>query len=334
MTKILLTGAAGFIGSHFAKKMLQEGFSVVGVDKFSNYYSSEYKEARLKSLELINQFEIYNLDLNNFELFNNAVEKFKPEYIVHFAAQAGIRLPIERSDIYVNDNILSFLNIIKSAQKNNIKGIMYASSSSVYGDETPTPFKEKTFNLNPKSFYGLTKLMNEKMAELFAHSNSLKMRGLRFFTVYGPWGRPDMAYFRLAASAVGESNFELFGDGSIQRDFTYIDDAVQNSFELLVNLIDQKTAFNDVVNIGGGKPYSMNELIEKIMQYSGKKFEISSRKSNLFDVKITMASDQYLTTLIGGRIFKNIDEGIAELMDWVRIPEIKSHLKEWIDSTY
>ena len=123
MKKILLTGAAGFIGSHFAKKMLQAGFSLVGIDKFSNYYSSEYKEARLKSLELINQFEIYNLDLNNFELFNNAVEKFKPEYIVHFAAQAGIRLPIERSDIYVNDNILSFLNIIKSAQKNNIKGI-------------------------------------------------------------------------------------------------------------------------------------------------------------------------------------------------------------------
>ena len=334
MTKILLTGAAGFIGSHFAKKMLQEGFSVVGVDKFSNYYSPEYKKARLNSLELTNQFEIYNLDLSNFEPFNNAVEKCKPEYIVHFAAQAGIRLPLERSDIYVNDNILSFLNIIKSAQINNVKGILYASSSSVYGDETPTPFKEKAGNLNPKSFYGLTKLMNEKMAELFAHSNSLRMRGLRFFTVYGPWGRPDMAYFRLAASAVGKSKFELFGDGSIQRDFTYIDDVVQNSFELLVNLINQKTGFNDVVNIGGGQPHSINDLIEKITQYGERKFEISSGKSNLLDAKITMASDEYLTTLIGGRTFKKIDEGVGELMNWVNIPEIKSHLKEWIDTTY
>ena len=334
MKKILLTGAAGFIGSHFARKMLQMGFSLVGIDKFSDYYSPDYKIARLQSLELTNQFEIHNLDLSNFELLNNVVQSFKPDYIVHFAAQAGIRLPLERSETYVNDNILSFLNIIKSAQKNKVDGIMYASSSSVYGDDTPTPFLEKATNLNPKSFYGLTKLMNEKMAELLGDSKSLKMRGLRFFTVYGPWGRPDMAYYRLAAAAIGESNFKLFGDGTIQRDFTYIDDVVQNSFELLIDLFNQRNGFRDVVNLGGGQPHSMKSLIEKIKHLGEIEFDIQTEKVNDLDSIITMASDEYLTSLIGKRKFKAIDEGVKELMNWAKKPEIKPHLKEWIDSTF
>lgn len=334
MRKILLTGSAGFIGSHFAKKLLDMGFTLAGIDKFSDYYSPDYKLARLKSLELDNQFENHNFDLSNFELLNKVVEKFKPEYIVHFAAQAGIRLPIEKSEIYVNDNILSFLNIMKVAERNNVNGVMYASSSSVYGDEVPTPFIEKTKNLNPKSFYGLTKLMNEKMTELLSNSKSLRMRGLRFFTVYGPWGRPDMAYYRLAAASIGESTFKLFGDGSIQRDFTYIDDVIENSYELLIELSNQSSGINDVVNIGGGQPHSINSLIEKIKYYADSEFNIIEERANKLDSKVTMASDEYLTSLIGKRKFKSIDQGVKELMNWAKKPEIKSNLNRWINSTF
>ena len=332
MKKVLLTGAAGFVGSHFAKKLIKAGFSVVGIDKFSEYYSPEYKVARLEALELIDNLEIHNFDLNNFERLNSIIEEFQPEYIIHFAAQAGIRLPLEKSEAYINDNLVSFLNIIKAAQKNKVKGIMYASSSSVYGDENEIPFLEDSINLNPKSFYGLTKLMNEKMSLIFCKTGNLKMRGLRFFTVYGPWGRPDMAYFRLAASALGEYSFDLFGDGSIKRDFTNIDDVIDISYELFLDLIKKEDAFNDVVNVGGGYPQSMLQLVEEIRKFQEVNFDINIKESNTLDSKMTMASDIYLKSLIGNHNFKPLIIGVRELMTWAKEPEIRGSIGKWISS--
>lgn len=333
MKRVLITGAAGFVGSHFARKLIQKGFSLVGIDKFSDYYSPQYKLVRLQALEIASNFEIHNFDLNNFERLNSIVEKFQPEYIVHFAAQAGIRLPLDKSEVYINDNILSFLNIIKSAQRNKVKGIMYASSSSVYGDENEIPFLEDSIELSPKSFYGLTKLMNEKMSVIFGKTGNLQMRGLRFFTVYGPWGRPDMAYFRLAASALGEYSFDLFGDGSIKRDFTNIDDVVDISYELFLDLIKKEDAFNDIVNVGGGYPQSMLQLVGEIRKFQEVNFDINIKESNKLDSKITMASDIYLKSLIGNHNFKPLSTGVRELMTWAKEPEIKGSMGKWISSS-
>ena len=331
--RILLTGAAGFIGSHLAKKLLDEGFQVLGIDKFSEYYSSEYKKCRIKKIGIENRLEIHEIDLINLDKLISVSKKYKPDYIVHLAAQAGVRLPLQKSEIYLNDNVTSFLNVIKTANESNVKGILYASSSSVYSDASELPFQEKTITLNPKSFYGITKLMNEKMAKIFSESTKIQMRGLRFFTVYGPWGRPDMAYFRLAASATSDFTFNLFGDGSIRRDFTYIDNVVDNTFLLLQNLTQQSHGFNDIVNLGGGKPQSMLDLINEIKKYSKNPIKIKSENENILDSRVTMASRDYLESLIGISTFKPIDQGVKELMTWASTEEIRENLVAWISST-
>lgn len=329
--KVLVTGAAGFVGSHVCKKLAELSVQFLGIDSFSNYYSLDYKKIRLSALKLENCMEL--CDISNFEQINGVITKFKPSYVLNLAAQAGVRIDLAHSDSYIESNVKGFQNIIRSCIENDVEGILYASSSSVYGDATPTPYKENSISLRPKSIYGTTKLANELFAEIQAKSSKLRFRGLRYFTVYGPWGRPDMAYFRIAAAALGQGTFTLFGDGTIKRDFTFIDDVVNNSLALLEDLSFRKEGFNDIVNIGGSRPLEMNYLIDVISQKGDFRIDINKMKENKLDSLITMADNSYLKSILGDLKFTGLEEGVERLMNWAKDEGIKPRLLEWIQST-
>jgi len=326
--RILVTGAAGFIGIHVLKRLVEMEVETHGIDNFSNYYSVDYKKWRLKTLNLENKLS--TCDVAIFEDLNRAVSQFKPNYIVHLAAQAGVRLSLERSHLYLDSNIMGFHNVVRCAVANDVEGILYASSSSVYGDSTPTPYKESYLALNPRSIYGATKLANEVFSRIYAESLKLRFRGLRFFTVYGPLGRPDMAYFRLAVAALGQKSFTLFGDGSIQRDFTFIDDVVESTLGLLQDLSIRKPGYNDVVNVGGGRPIAMNRLIDLFSQYRASPIEINKASENKLDSQVTMADNSYLKSILGNLEFTDLEFGIEKLMAWADDKKVSPNLLQWI----
>jgi len=329
--RVLVTGAAGFVGSHLCKKLAELGVKFRGIDNFSNYYSVDYKKIRLNAFMLEDEIEF--CDISNFEQTNRVITEFKPNYVLNLAAQAGVRLGFEESDSYIEANVKGFHNVIRSCIENDVEGILYASSSSVYGDASPTPYKENSISLKPKSIYGTTKLVNELFAEIQAKSSKLRFRGVRYFTVYGPWGRPDMAYFRIAAAALGQGTFTLFGDGTIKRDFTFIDDVVNNSLALLEDLSFRKEGFNDIVNIGGSRPLEMNYLIDVISQKGDFRIDINKMKENKLDSLITMADNSHLKSILGDLKFTGLEEGVERLMNWVKNERIKPRLLEWIQST-
>jgi UDP-glucuronate 4-epimerase len=331
--KVLVTGAAGFVGSHVFKRLQELDFEVQGIDNLSPYYSVEYKQRRLESLGIQLGTDLINCDISDYEQLQAMLSSFKPQYIIHLAAQAGVRLSLNDSNSYISANVEGFNNIVRAGVKNGINGILYASSSSVYGDSTPTPYKESSQTLRPKSIYGVTKLSNEIFAEIHSKSSGLSFRGLRYFTVYGPWGRPDMAYFRIAAAALGQGKFTLFGDGSIRRDFTYIDDVINKTIGLFQDLIKRERGFNDVVNVGGSRPLEMNYLLELISKISGTNLEILKAEESKLDSRKTMADNSYLKSILGELKFTNLEIGVENLMNWARKDEIKSNLLKWVQST-
>lgn len=331
--RVLVTGAAGFIGSHVLKSLLESQEEVIGLDNFSSYYSVEFKRLRLIGLGINESQTIRHCDLADFSQVQSVIQNVQPNYIIHLAAQAGVRLSMGNSDQYVSDNIIGFHNIVRSAIDNNVEGIIYASSSSVYGDAAPIPYSETSLILRPKSIYGVTKLTNELSAEIYSKSNQLRFRGLRFFTVYGPWGRPDMAYFRLAAAALGQGGFTLFGDGSIKRDFTYIDDVVANTLSLFKDMTKKSEGFNDVVNIGGGRPLDMSYLIELISKHSNSEIDIYRTLENQLDSRITVADNTYLKSILGDLKFTELEKGVENLMRWASLAQVRSNLDSWIRST-
>ena len=331
--KILVTGGAGFIGSHILRKLRELGSDVYGVDNFSTYYSVEYKYLRLKSLGLSPDSDVLSCDISDFGKLDQLISSIRPDYIIHLAAQAGVRLSLKDSTSYISSNVAGFQNIVRSSVENGVKGIVYASSSSVYGDSTSTPYKESSISLRPKSLYGVTKLSNELFAEIQSKSSNLRFRGLRYFTVYGPWGRPDMAYFRIAAAALGQGKFTLFGDGTIKRDFTYIDDVVENTIALFRDLTRQDEKFNDIVNIGGSRPLDMNYLIDLISKRGSHQIDLTRGEESKLDSRITMADNSYLKSILGDLKFTDLEEGIENLMKWASQENIKPSLTNWIQST-
>ena len=331
--KILITGAAGFVGSHLLRKLRDLGSDVYGADNFSTYYSVEYKFLRLKSLGISPDADVIKCDISDYGKLDQLISSIRPEYIIHLAAQAGVRLSLTNSSSYISANVAGFQNVIRSSVENGVKGIVYASSSSVYGDSTPTPYRETSISLRPKSLYGVTKLSNELFAEIQSKSSNLRFRGLRYFTVYGPWGRPDMAYFRIAAAALGQGKFTLFGDGTIKRDFTYIDDAVENTIALFRDLTRQDEKFNDIVNIGGSRPLEMNYLIDLISKRGSHPIDLAKGEESKLDSRITMADNSYLKSILGDLKFTDLEEGIENLMKWASQESIKPSLTNWIQST-
>ena len=328
--KYLVTGAAGFIGSHLCHKLTTEGNEVIAIDNFSDYYDINLKKLRVEKLLTPLQVKVLSVDISDKNAIDELIVSSKPQVVINLAAQAGVRLPTDQIHKYVNSNLVGFSNVLQSTVSNKVPYFLYASSSSVYGDQAAIPYTESEQKLHPNSFYGATKLANELLTPTLVKNSATVARGLRFFSVYGPWGRPDMAYFRVIASAINNSRFELFGDGTVERDFTYIDDVVRSIIFLIDELKKHKFGFTDLVNLGGGNPTSINTLIEIVEKVSNKRVNISKEMANLADVKKTMSNDKYLKLLIGKSPYTNIMEGITKTISWANENSIKTNLNQWI----
>ena len=331
--RILVTGAAGFIGSFVSRELASRGYKVVGIDSISDYYSTQLKVLRVENLQKLDGFVFLKVDVSSRSAVDKVFKDFKFDGVIHLAAQAGVRLPLPDAHRYVNSNILGFHNIFSKTLESEVGNFLYASSSSVYGDESPIPYIEISKLLSPKSFYGATKLTNELEAKHLGLGYNTSIRGIRFFTVYGPWGRPDMAYFRLMAAALGHCEFTLYGDGRVQRDFTFIDDVSQTTVDLYENLKSTTNKVNDIVNIGGQRPLSINFLIDEVKRASGKRIQIRMDVANISDSMTTMADSSYLTALIGKRSFTPLEEGITQFYNWMSQPHVEKYVGDWIKSS-
>lgn len=331
--RYLVSGAAGFIGSKIARELTLSGNDVIGLDSFNRYYDAELKRLRVRTLLSPLSVQVKQLDICEAGALEEIIRDFKPNGIFHFAAQAGVRIPIEEVNKYVDSNLVGFTNILKSAIVNKVPNFIYASSSSVYGDSKNFPYNEEDSNISPKSYYGVTKRTNELIARVLIPNSVTKARGLRFFTVYGPWGRPDMAYFRLITSAIHGKEFELYGDGTVERDFTYIDDVSNSSIKLMSQLDDCDDGHNDLVNIGGGNPVSMLNLIQEIESQSNAQIYLNKYSEYKGDVFKTIASKKYLSQLIGDNSFTDIKQGIEQTLNWATSLEVKGLLPGWVASS-
>lgn len=330
--RILVTGAAGFIGSALCEQLVLSDHEVIAVDNFSDYYDVSLKHLRVKELLSPLNLEVLDLDICDQSKVKKAIASSRPEVVMHLAAQAGVRLGVSESRKYVDSNLVGFSNILISTIENNVPKFLYASSSSVYGDKSDIPYRESESNLQPNSFYGSTKLANELLTPTLIKNSETVARGLRFFTVYGPWGRPDMAYFRMIANVIAGTEFNFFGDGSIERDFTFISDAVSSVIGLTLELEGRKPGFSDVVNLGGGRPLSMNFLLETVSSLTGKKVSFERFKTNLNDAIKTMSDASYLQKLIGSKPSIILEDGISKTIEWASKNEISTNLDKWVKS--
>jgi UDP-glucuronate 4-epimerase len=332
--KYLVTGAAGFIGSNLSARLAKSGNVVVGVDNFSPYYSPKLKELRVSEFLTPYGIEAKRIDLSDIFEVEKIVREFRPDVIIHLAAQPGVRTPLGKSYQYVQNNLVAFANVLQTAIEESVPEILYASSSSVYGNSTETTYKEDDLSIRPISIYGATKLSNEILTPAFINGSKTRARGMRFFTVYGPWGRPDMAYFRIIDSILNGTEFKKFGGGEVKRDFTYVDDITATIEKLSNELSARPAGFSDVVNIGGGKPHSLNELIEVISRQLGSNPLISESLSNPNDVSFTCSDISKLNDLINSVPAIDLESGAKETIAWAKRDGIKEHLAEWINSTY
>ena len=328
--KAIVTGVAGFIGSNLARELLNDGFEVIGIDNINGYYSKDLKSLRLRNLSESSGFQFQNIDLIDRLGVERLIQETEPEHIYHLAAQAGVRLPIDSYERYVESNLTGFSNIAIAAAKFGIPNFLYASSSSVYGNSRNLPYSENESGLTQVSFYGATKYSNEIVANSLSICSKTKFRGMRFFTVYGPMGRPDMAYFRLIHCALNNKKFHLYGDGTLRRDFTFITDVITSIKLLGAELEKEKPSHSDVVNVGGGKPNSMNELIACISATTGKKIEIIRENSAIGDVRETVADHTLQNEITGFIPEVSLEKGIEVTVEWARQPDIQTNLGFWI----
>ena len=329
---VLVTGAAGFIGSYLCQRLATEGKHVTAIDNFSDYYDINLKKLRVEKLLTPLQLKVLSVDISDKNAIDHLIASSQPEVVINLAAQAGVRLPTDQIHKYVNSNLVGFSNVLQSTVSNKIPYFLYASSSSVYGDQAAIPYTESEQKLHPNSFYGATKLANELLTPTLIKNSSTIARGLRFFTVYGPWGRPDMAYFRMIANVVSGSEFNFFGDGSVERDFTYIDDAINSVIELSKELEKKKPGYSDVVNLGGGRPLSMSYLLENINKISKAEVKFNRQSSNSNDTKKTMSDSKYIQSLIGSKPETRLEDGINKTYQWALQSEISAQLNNWVKS--
>lgn len=316
--KILVTGSSGFIGSHLVSELIAKNHEVLGVDSYTNYYSPEYKKARRDNLKKLNgNFIDHEMDVADYESFVKLIYKIQPDAVIHLAGQPGVRIAKGEFSAYSHANLEGFSSLLSAAIINEIPNLLFASSSSVYGNSTDEKLSEDQKNLTPISFYGATKLSNEILAESISADSNIRMRALRFFTVYGNWGRPDMAYFRIARALRKDGHFPQFGQAQVLRDFTHVSDTVRQ-IELLMNqLTAAPRNFYDVVNIGGGQPRSLTEMITTLEKLSGRELKTNLLPGVVGDVKVTNSSSVYRESLVGASDFKPLEEGLEELYAWI-----------------
>jgi UDP-glucuronate 4-epimerase len=331
--KFLVTGAAGFIGSNLSATLARSGFDVIGIDNFSPYYSPKLKECRVDKILTPNGILVERIDLSDLGSTQAIVNSFRPDFIIHLAAQPGVRTPLRNSDQYIQNNLVAYSNVLQVAVEAEVPNFLYASSSSVYGNSTTLPYKENDSSIKPISIYGATKLANEILAPAYISGSKTKARGMRFFTVYGPWGRPDMAYFRLIDSALNGSEFKKFGAGEVKRDFTFVDDITAMIESLALQLNTLPYSYSDVVNIGGGNPYSLNDLIEMISGQIDSRVAISQYEGNPNDTKYTSADTTNLLTLTGKKPEIDLRAGVTKTIEWASQLGIREHLSGWTRST-
>jgi UDP-glucuronate 4-epimerase len=331
MNTYFVTGTAGFIGFSLAKYLLERGYAVVGADIVNDYYSVQLKEDRLAILNKYANFQNYRIDLADAAAVRGIFSKHQFDRVVHLAAQAGVRYSLEHPEVYVQSNLVAFLNILEACRHNYIPHLTYASSSSVYGANTRMPFSIHQNVDHPISLYAVTKKANELMAHSYSHLYSLPTTGLRFFTVYGPWGRPDMALFIFTKAILAGQPIQVFNEGRMRRDFTYIDDIVEGVYRTAEKIAvgnpnwssdspDPGTSLAPyrVYNIGNHEPVELNKFIETIEQATGKKAEKQLLPMQPGDVPATYADIEDLEQAVGFRPSTSIESGIERFVKWYR----------------
>ncbi len=317
--KILITGHLGFIGFHLAKRMITEGHSIMGIDSLNKYYSLKLKRSRGRELEKIKgNYTSVISDISEDNILKR-IKKFKPDQIINLAAQAGVRHSLYKPEDYIKNNISSFLNLIKYSKDFGVEKIIYASTSSVYGGNKDFPFNESDTVDNPLQFYAVTKRTNELMANAYNDLYKINFIGLRFFTVYGPWGRPDMSIHKFTDLILKGKPIDVYNYGNHTRDFTYIDDIVEgiNSVSVKKNKYLSKN-FSEIYNIGGNRPITLKSLIKEIEKNLGLKAKKNLLPFQKGDVKKTISDISKIQTHYGFEPKVNIKQGIKEFIDWYK----------------
>lgn len=325
MKNILITGAAGFIGSYLSKRLIEENYNVIGIDNLSDYYDITLKENRIKDLYNKDNFTFIKEDINNYDLVKNIFDKYKPNIVIHLAASAGVRYSSVNPDLYINNNINGFYNILKLSKEYNIEHFIFASSSSIYGNCNKLPLKEEYVTINQESIYASTKLCDESIACSFSKIFNMPVTAIRPFTVYGPFGRPDMAYFSFTNNLLNKKEISLYNNGDLKRDYTYISDAIDGIYSIIIN--KPKDLYN-VYNIGGSKQYTTKDLINIL-------------KRELIDNKLVDSNynfDEYIkfTSMNKGEVYEtyadiskmkkdfnynpkiSLEEGIKNFIKWYK----------------
>ncbi|MBN1958132.1 MAG: NAD-dependent epimerase [Desulfuromonadales bacterium] len=329
--KVLVTGAAGFIGFHLSKYLLERGDDVVGLDNLNDYYDVSLKQARLQQLEAQSGFRFVKLDLADRQGIADLFKAEKFDKVVNLAAQAGVRYSLINPYAYIDSNIQGFINILEGCRHNNVQHLVYASSSSVYGANTAMPFSVHDNVDHPVSLYAASKKSNELMAHTYSHLYGLPTTGLRFFTVYGPWGRPDMAMFLFTKAILAGESIDVFNYGKMMRDFTYIDDIIEG----VVRTLDHTAVPNSdwsgdhpdpgtgaapyrLYNIGNNNPVELMHLIDVLEKTLGKTAEKNMLPIQPGDVPATYADVEALVADVGFKPATSIEEGVRKFVDWYR----------------
>jgi UDP-glucuronate 4-epimerase len=309
---ILITGAAGFIGFHLSKKLLSDGHDIIGIDNMNEYYDPVLKKNRLKLLYSSNRFSFHNFDICNYSEIELLFKNHKINKICHLAAQAGVRYSLTHPHVYQKSNGEGFLNILELARHYNVENFVYASSSSVYGSNTKIPFSESDPVEHPISIYAATKRSNELVAHSYSHLFGVPCSGLRFFTVYGPWGRPDMALFIFTKSIINNEPISIFNNGNMIRNFTYVDDIVDG----IIRVLDTPLPY-EIYNIGNSRAEKLLDFINEIEKNLGKQSFRKFLPLQPGDVPNTVADIEKIKKL-GYEPKTNIDIGIKNFVDWYR----------------
>jgi len=330
-SKILITGAAGFIGFHLAKFMLERGHFVIGLDNLNNYYDPRLKEDRLDILRTYNNFVFYRADLKEKPAVDEVFAACKPEYVVNLAAQAGVRYSLENPYAYVDSNLVGFVNVLEACRSYPVRHLLFASSSSVYGGNKTVPFSTEHNTDHPVSLYAATKKANELMAHTYAHLYGIPSTGVRLFTVYGPWGRPDMAYFSFTRDILAGMPIKVFNHGRMSRDFTYIDDVVKALYRIIdltpkpnpdwdekAGPISESFAPYKIYNLGNNSPVKLSRFIAVLENCLGKKAQKIYLDMQPGDVIMTYADVTDLEKAIGFKPETPIEEGLAKFVEWYR----------------
>ena len=331
MKTIIVTGSAGFIGSSLCTKLLERGKKVIGIDNHNDYYDPKVKEARFERLTKYSNYQHYRVDLSDQKNLEEVFKSCKPQKVVNLAAQAGVRYSIENPLAYISSNIVGFANILENCRQYNIEHLVYASTSSVYGANTKMPFSEHDSANHPLSVYAASKKSNELMAHTYSYLYQLPTTGLRFFTVYGPWGRPDMALFKFTKDILGEKPIDVFNHGKHTRDFTYVDDIVEGVIKTLDNPASNNVDWNSnqpdpatskapwrIYNIGNNKPVQLMDYIDALEKTLGKKAKINFLPLQAGDVLDTYASVDNLKEKFNYKPTTSVIDGVTKFVKWYK----------------